>query len=354
MSDSEDASPENKAHCESQNVPQVLEIPSSKDEHDLRTPEAKSDDSIASEAPTREPEFEMLNPGDFEDGENAALTKSGTSSLGSFTEVESLPHSPGVEMTMEHSDMTKLLHEAGRESGESSNETEERTPPPEFDNGKECDEASVDLEEKDTSLNNEKCNEMQDLQSETLTVTEKEPDVSDENVKPGHELSGDLPEQLEPSSVSTQNVDSTDGGKAAVDSDTLSDFSKVSQDSDATLFSSITYLGSSTVNAPVSDTELKRTMAILKQQSRVAMNIILSVGSSFKAEVKLLDPENRTVIATYQLQKILFCGRGDDDGNEADCFAFNICHSRNDIFLCHVFRCLESAAVSEPSWHVDN
>ena len=363
MSDSEDASPENKACSESENTSQVLEIPSLKQEHDLSTPEEKINESTASEAPTKEPEFELLNPGDFDDGEPVALTKSGTSSLGSFTEVDSLPQSPGVEVTMEHSDMKKLLHEAGRESGESSNETEGQTPPSETDNEGECDKPSEKLEnvsgvEVDsatniTSLNNENCTDKLlsesnlNVLSEAVDETEKGFNAAKDDLKPEHEReTPDKIQQNEPGSTSAQDAPRSNDGKPGVDNETLSDFSKVSDDSDVTLFSSITYLGSSTVNAPVSDIELKRTMAILKQQGRVAINIILSVGGSFNGDVKLLDPQNRTVIATYELQKILFCGRGDQDGNEQDCFAFNTCHGKNDVFHCHVFCCLEKDAVS--------
>ena len=344
MSDSEDTGPQNEASPTSQNIPSVVEIPSLK--HELSTPEVKSDESIASEAPSKDPEFEMLNPTDFDDGESAPMTKSGDSSLGSFTEVEPPPHSPGVEMTMEHSDMKKLLHEAGRESGESSNETEEHTPittpPPEcLENALDC--AETVLQNKDASLNNEKCKN--DVLSETNLSENVVPETASETEKSASKDPIRAENNLSATDKKPEKLQSEQGSQDT--SDTLSDFSKVSEDTDVTLFSSITYLGSSTVNAPVSDTELKRTMAILRQQSRVAVDIILSVGGSFNGEVKLLDPQNRMVIATYELQKILFCGRGDDESDEQDCFAFNTSHGNSDIFHCHVFRCLESGAVSD-------
>jgi hypothetical protein len=356
MSDSEDISLQNEANSTPQDTPPALEIPFLK--HELSTSEAKSNDSIASEAPSKDPEFEMLNPVDFDDGESAPLTKSGASSLGSFTEVESLPQSPGVEMTMEHSDMKKLLHEAGRESGESSNETEEHTPPPEDDNESDRQAGGLEnaldcvetvLANKDVSLNSEKCKN--DVLSETETKLSKtDTGFGATKDRPENDLgvSGGESEKLEQSEPgSDHDLDTSDRKpEGNIDNNTLSDFSKVSEDNDVTFFSSITYLGSSTVNAPVSDTELKRTMALLKQQSRVAIDIVLSVSASFSGAIKLLDPQNRMVIATYELQKTLFCGRGDDGGGEEDCFAFNTCHGSADVFHCHVFRCLESGAVS--------
>ena len=344
MSNSEDSSPQDSTSL--QNKPRELEIPSVRHTLDLSTSEVKSDDSITSEAPSKDPEFEMLNPVDFDDGEPSPLTKSGASSFGSFIEVDSLPQSPGVEMTMEHSDMRKLLHEAGRESGESSNETEERSPPPEFDTVKESEEqievseenvgcVKTVLNNKDALSDNEKCKDG--------VLSKPERNVGDDDLKQKNVLS----EKDDETKLESTDLDTSDEkAQDKVEPDTLSDFSKVSEDKDATLFSSITYLGSSTVNAPVSDTELKRTMAILKQQSRVAMDIVLSVSGSFDGFVKLLDPQTKTLIATYRLQKILFCGRGDDDGEQEDCFAFNICHGNSDIFHCHVFRCLEKGAVS--------
>ena len=344
MSNSEDSSPQAEL--------KELEIPSANQQQDLPTPEVKSDDSIGSEAPSKDPDFEMLNPVDFDEGEPTPMSKSGTSSLGSFTEVDSLPHSPGVEMTMEHSDMRKLLHEAGRESGESSNETEERTPPPDGDFVKENDghiegsengSVETSLDDKDASLNEKNKDNilpekhMRDEVSKIGSKTNEESYPSKDNLKQ---------ENLSAQKHDESELELTDLTGEKVEPDTLSDFSKISEDKNAILFSSITYLGSSSVNAPVSDIELKRTMAILKEQGRVAMDIILYVCGSFDGFVRLLDPQNKTLIASYALQKILFCGRGDDDSGEEDCFAFNICHGSSDIFHCHVFRCLEKGAVS--------
>ena len=360
---SEDSNPDNNAS--GQSICTVPDLPSVKQGKDSSTPEAKSDDSISSEAPSKDPEFEMLTPADFEDREPATLTKSPASSLCSFTEVESPPRSPGIEVTMEHSDMKKLLHEAGKESGESSNETEENGEQPDNDIDKEGNKQNERLENdcvKNIQLNKDgavndgagKNNALSEtgkaLSDDVMSETAPDANEKEDHLRPGKILSTsdgkELVEENKQESTSDQNKDISDG-KPGKRKDSLFDFSKVSTDDDAAIFSSITYLGSTTVNAPVSDTELKRTMAILKEQSRVAVEVVLSVSISFDGFVKLLDPQNKTVIATYELQKILFCGRGDDGGNEQDCFAFNTCHDNGaHIFHCHVFRCFENGAVS--------
>lgn len=35
----------------------------------------------------------------------------------------------------------------------------------------------------------------------------------------------------------------------------------------------------------------------------------------------------------------MFCGRGDVEGSESDCFVFNIVYGDFEIFYCYVFRC---------------
>lgn len=341
MNDSEDASLQNEARQAPQNIPSVLGIPCVIHEPTLFTLEAKSDESIASEAPSKDPEFEMLNPPDSDEGDLAPLTKSGASSLGSFTEVESLYHSPGVEMTMEHSEMRQLLHEAGRESGESSNGTEERFLPSEVHTGN----VKTVLMTKDTSFSYSTETNLNDDKVITKTVDKTDVEFGTSTAESTDNLESESDMTSGKSKVLKENEA---GAKLGIhdkktDNDALSE---VSEDDDVTLFSSITYLGSSSVNAPVSDIELKRTMAILKQQSRVAIDVVLSVSSSSDGALKLVDPLNRAVIATFQLQKIRFCGRGDEDSNEYDCFAFNTSHGSSDLFHCHVFRCLESGAVS--------
>lgn len=118
-------------------------------------------------------------------------------------------------------------------------------------------------------------------------------------------------------------------------------------DDNAILFDGITYLGSSTVNAPVSEIELKRTMSILREQTEVTIDVLLYVGSTSESMIRLKEPGTQADIATYRIQRILFCGRGDAEGKERDCFAFNTVHGDSDIFHCHVFRCEDPEKVKD-------
>ena len=64
---------------------------------------------------------------------------------------------------------------------------------------------------------------------------------------------------------------------------------------------------------------------------------------------RLADPHNDSEIATYKLQRILFCSRGAVESAERNCFAFTCSHGDNAdtaMFQCHVFRCDLSDAVS--------
>ena len=119
------------------------------------------------------------------------------------------------------------------------------------------------------------------------------------------------------------------------------------EDEDVVIFNNITYLGSSTVNAPVSEIEFRRTMAILAEHTRVAIKVSLTVGSTLDGCIRLIDPENDTDIASYHIHRILFCGKGDD--KEKDCFGFNTVHGDSDVFHCHVFRCQDPDMVSGPA-----
>lgn len=303
-------------------------LPSDKKEESRAEPlqvegsDTKSSDSLpSSEVPSKEAEFELLNPPGLDEiiGDSGSILKSGGSSLGSYADVSSLPDSPGIEATMEHADMKKLLHEAGKESGESSTEADDHSPPE--------DNANLAYDEQRRGDEKELIN----------TV------LANEDVSLKSEESKD--DQITPKAVGQTNKDFPVSAEGYGETDAM-DLSTIQNDNDTTLFSSITYLGSSTVDAPVSDVELKRTMAILKDQSREVVDIILSIGTTHDSSVKLIDPETKSLIATYELQKILFCGRGDGDGGERDCFAFNTCHGMADIFHCHVFRCLDEGAVS--------
>lgn len=55
---------------------------------------------------------------------------------------------------------------------------------------------------------------------------------------------------------------------------------------DYTVFNGVTYLGCATVNAPRSEVEIYRNMAILNEQSKMAIPIALSVPSTSDGIVK--------------------------------------------------------------------
>ncbi|XP_074654020.1 rab GTPase-activating protein 1-like [Tubulanus polymorphus] len=109
-----------------------------------------------------------------------------------------------------------------------------------------------------------------------------------------------------------------------------------------TIFNGVTYLGSATVNAPRSETEIYRNMAVLNEQSQMAIHVTLSVPHNAEGIVRLLEPNSNIEIATFRIYKILFCARGPIDSNEKRCFAFTCSHgdrTENAIFQCHVYRC---------------
>lgn len=150
----------------------------------------------------------------------------------------------------------------------------------------------------------------------------------------------------------TENVsDITTGEAVRARSSSHPGHSDDESDDNAILFDGITYLGSSTVNAPVSEIELKRTMSILREQTEVTIDVLLYVGSTSESLIRLKEPGSQADIATYRIQRILFCGRGDVEGKERDCFAFNTVHGDSDIFHCHVFKCEDPEKVKFVSLH---
>ena len=113
------------------------------------------------------------------------------------------------------------------------------------------------------------------------------------------------------------------------------------------LFSGVFYLGSSTVDAPISETEANRKMNILHEQALTSqpMPIILSVPISNEGSVLLKDPKTDQLLTTFPVKMILFCVRGGDEALQ-DCFCFNVRHKRSGTHHCHVFRCDIMEAVS--------
>lgn len=112
------------------------------------------------------------------------------------------------------------------------------------------------------------------------------------------------------------------------------------------LFSGVFYLGSSTVDAPISETEANRKMNILHEQALTShpMPIILSVPITNDGSVLLKDPKTDQPLTTFPIKMILFCARGND--SLQDCFCLNVRHKRSGTYHCHVFRCEIIEAVS--------
>lgn len=123
-----------------------------------------------------------------------------------------------------------------------------------------------------------------------------------------------------------------------------------------TVFNGVTYLGCALVNAPRSEVEIYRNMAILNEQTQMAIHIVLSVPNTSLGNirqdklVRLIDPTNDSEIANYKIHRILFCARGPSESDEKRCFAFTCSHgdsADNAIFQCHVFRCELQEAVGK-------
>ena len=112
------------------------------------------------------------------------------------------------------------------------------------------------------------------------------------------------------------------------------------------LFSGVFYLGSSTVDAPISETEANRKMNILHEQALTSqpMPIILSVPVTNDGSVLLKDPKTDQPLTTFAVKMILFCARG--NASLQDCFCLNVRHKRSGTYHCHVFRCEIMEAVS--------
>ncbi|KAG0721039.1 Rab GTPase-activating protein 1 [Chionoecetes opilio] len=179
---------------------------------------------------------------------------------------------------------------------------------------------------------------------------------------------------------------------------------------DYTIFNRVTYQGAASINAPRSEVEIQRNMAILNAQAQEqALEVSVSVPSNSEGYVMLCDvsaqsvsvpsnsegyvmlcdvsaqsvsvpsnsagyvmlcdvsaqsvsvPSNSegyvivydanssTEMTRFKIHRILFCARGKADTSEACCFAFTSSHGDTQetaIFQCHVFRCQIPEAVA--------
>ncbi|CAB0008986.1 unnamed protein product [Nesidiocoris tenuis] len=111
---------------------------------------------------------------------------------------------------------------------------------------------------------------------------------------------------------------------------------------DCTIFNGVTYLGTVTVNAPKSETEIQRNMVDLNEQIVEGIKVSVSIPSCSDGSVVMYDGGTNTVMKKYEVCRITFYAHGKPESNEAACFAFTWTHGdsiESSIFQCHVFRC---------------
>uniref|UniRef100_A0A336LY84 CSON008111 protein n=1 Tax=Culicoides sonorensis TaxID=179676 RepID=A0A336LY84_CULSO len=134
-------------------------------------------------------------------------------------------------------------------------------------------------------------------------------------------------------------------GKGDTDEETeISDI-----DQECTKFSAVTYLGAVNINAPKSEAEILRKMIEMNAlSSNTGIDVSISVPNGPEGVVVLYDKKN-TVVATYEIQRILFYTPGPVDTTDSACFAFTWSHGTaqdSPIFQCHVFRCQIPEAIT--------
>lgn len=118
------------------------------------------------------------------------------------------------------------------------------------------------------------------------------------------------------------------------------------QPQEGVFFNGIRYLGSSTVDAPVSENEANRKMKILKTQAGQPMPIILQIPPNNAGNIMLKDPSSKQILTAFAIRHVLFCARGDINTDLNDCLALNVIHKRSGVYHCHVFLCEIPEAVS--------
>ena len=114
------------------------------------------------------------------------------------------------------------------------------------------------------------------------------------------------------------------------------------------MFGGMTYLGSASVDAPISEIEANRKMHILKEQATGTepIPVVLSIPMTNHGSVTLKDPKTEMPMANYPIKTILFCARGNAEVL-LDCFCLNVKNKQSGMYQCHVFRCEDMDEVSE-------
>uniref|UniRef100_A0A182PRB4 Rab-GAP TBC domain-containing protein n=1 Tax=Anopheles epiroticus TaxID=199890 RepID=A0A182PRB4_9DIPT len=157
------------------------------------------------------------------------------------------------------------------------------------------------------------------------------------------------------------------GGGAAAAGETDEELSDIDQD--CTIFSGVTYLGASRINAPKSEREILQKVAEMNagggggassigpepgsgSDSPLGLKVSVSIPTCSEGLVVLYDCESNAVVATYEVQRILFFARGPVGSIDQACFAFTWSHGESQetaVHQCHVFRCNIPEAVTQVS-----
>ncbi|XP_058459277.1 rab GTPase-activating protein 1-like [Malaya genurostris] len=126
-------------------------------------------------------------------------------------------------------------------------------------------------------------------------------------------------------------------------------------DQECTIFSGVSYLGATGIKVPKSEKEILQKVAEMQATSSVTplgMKISVSIPTRSEGLVVLYDGETNAVVATYEVQRILFFARGPAGTPTEACFAFTWSHGESQetaSHQCHVFRCNIPEAVSQVS-----
>uniref|UniRef100_A0A182IM58 Rab-GAP TBC domain-containing protein n=1 Tax=Anopheles atroparvus TaxID=41427 RepID=A0A182IM58_ANOAO len=167
-------------------------------------------------------------------------------------------------------------------------------------------------------------------------------------------------------------VEAGGGGGACETDEELSDI-----DQDCTIFSGVTYLGASRINAPKSEREILQKVSEMNgsvgvalvagggggvgasgggpgtgSDSPLGLKVSVSIPTCSEGLVVLYDCESNAVVATYEVQRILFFARGPAGSDDQACFAFTWSHGETQetaVHQCHVFRCNIPEAVTQVS-----
>ncbi|XP_055606952.1 rab GTPase-activating protein 1-like isoform X2 [Uranotaenia lowii] len=124
-------------------------------------------------------------------------------------------------------------------------------------------------------------------------------------------------------------------------------------DQECTIFSGVTYLGATRIASPKSEKEILQKMGEMNANtdgSPLGMKVSVSIPTRSEGFVVLHDGETNGVIATYEVQRILFFARGPVGSTNNACFAFTWSHGETQetgIHQCHVFRCNIPEAVNQ-------